>query len=366
MSVTEQNKVNSPNDGEYEIRLSEIAQWLAESRRTVVLWALGALLVGALYAFLTPNEFTTSVRIMPELKASGNAGGLGDLKSLAGLAGVNLDNVTGSTEAIRPDLYPDVVSSVPFALHMLRQPVFVAETGKSMSLQQYLVWDNERRVIGAIRTYLNSLSSAEKVPVRNMDKTQVLTMTSEQEIWAREIFNRIGAAIDKKSGIITISAEMPDPVVAGTVGRQTLDYLLHYVTDYRTGKARQQVRFLEQQVRNARRRYESAEYALSAYRDRNRSLFLNTAKIEEQRLQGDYLLAQTVYNDLSKQLEQARIKVQEEAPVFQTLNPPSVPLRKSGPKRLVIIIAFTIFGALAGLTAFFVRRIFRQKPVRFV
>lgn len=148
---------------------------------------------------------------------------------------------------------------------------------------------------------------------------------------------------------------MPDPNVAAAVARQTLDYLTNYVTSYRTGKARQQVQFLEQQVSSARRRYQATEYAVSSYRDRNRNLFLNTARIDEQRLQADFLLAQTVYNDLAKQLEQARIKVQEEAPVFQVLEPPRVPLRKSGPNRLAISVGFAIFGAIVGLAVFFIR-----------
>jgi hypothetical protein len=39
---------------------------------------------------------------------------MGNLGSLAGLAGLNLDNPAG--DAIRPDLYPEVLQSVPFAL----------------------------------------------------------------------------------------------------------------------------------------------------------------------------------------------------------------------------------------------------------
>ena len=166
---------------------------------------------------------------------------------------------------------------------------------------------------------------------------------------------RVFAEIDKKTGVLTIDAKMPDPVVAATIVQLALDYLTKYISNYRTGKSRQQVMFLTQQVTNARRRYEAAEYTVSAYRDRNRSIFLNTAKIEEQRLQADYLLAQTVYNDLSKQLEQARIKVQEEAPVFQVLEPARVPLQKSEPKRTITAIGFAVFGAIIGLSVFFAR-----------
>ena len=149
---------------------------------------------------------------------------------------------------------------------------------------------------------------------------------------------------------------MPDRVVAATVARLSLEYLTNYITSYRTEKSRNQVNFLERQVANAKSRYQTAEYALSSYRDKNRSLFLNTAKIEEQRLQADFLLTQNLFSELSKQLEQAKIKLSDEAPVFKILEPAQVPLKKSAPKRSLILIGFTIAGAFLGIVWYGIRR----------
>lgn len=355
MSVTEGKRQKSEqiDEDEIEIRLSDIIQFLKDSRWAVLRWTVVSLIIGTLYSITKPNEFTGTVRVMPELRGSAGTGGLGDLKSLAGLAGVNLDN-SNASEAIRPDLYPDIIQSLPFALHLLRQPVTTTDTDSVQTLQTYLIKQ-------ANSGFLSQINQA--IFGQGVDKNTVLPkrgilamqMTSQQEGLSKQINQRVTAIIDKKSGIVIITGKMPDPIVAATVARQTLDYLTNYVTSYRTGKSRHQVQFLSQQVRVAQQRYQESEAALSSYRDRNRSLFLNTAKIEEQRLQANYLLAQTVYNDLSKQLEQARIKVQEEVPVFQVLEQAHVPLHKSEPNRTIIVISFTIFGTLLGLAAFFVR-----------
>ncbi|GAB3641891.1 GNVR domain-containing protein [Spirosoma arcticum] len=337
---------------EIEIRLSDVVKFLKDSRRTVLLCMTIFLLLGVLYAVSKANEYVSTVRVMPELKSPAGASGLGDLKSLAGLAGVSLDNLSGTSEAIRPDLYPDIVQSVPFTLYLLSQPVTTNETKKPQPLQRFLIEQSNRGLSG----WVGRLAGDSDEDVQPAPTAAALQLTKQQEELSRMIGQRVGAAIDKKSGIVTITAKMPDPVVAAITARQTLDYLTNYVTNYRTGKSRKQVQFLGQQVSNARRRYGASEYALSSYRDRNRSLFLNTAKIEEQRLQADYLLAQTVYNDLSKQLEQARIKVQEEAPVFQLLEPPTIPLRKSEPGRTLIVVGFSILGAILGVIVFFARR----------
>lgn len=359
MSTTQATPPARQSDpDEIEIRLSDVVRFLKDSRWTVLRWALGALVVGALYAYLQPNQYTAFVTVMPELQTKGGSG-LGNLGSLAGLAGINLDGVSGSTEAIRPDLYPSMLQSVPFGLYLLSQPVRVGN--RLFTVQDYLIWSAENSVGSRVwETLFGWLSSDDVVAVkavnnRPQNPAQPLLLTQQQEGLIQAMGKRVVAEIDKRTGVITITAKMPDPAVAAAVARLSLDYLTNYVTNYRTGRSRQQVKFLTQQVTNARRRYQAAEYQVSAYRDRNRSLFLQTAKIEEQRLQADYLLAQTVYNDLSKQLEQARIKVQEEAPVFQVLEPARVPLRKSEPKRTMMALGSAVFGAIVGLFLFFIR-----------
>jgi uncharacterized protein involved in exopolysaccharide biosynthesis len=137
---------------------------------------------------------------------------------------------------------------------------------------------------------------------------------------------------------------MPDPVIAASTVKIAAEYLRKYVTNYRTDKSRSQVKFLSNQVSESKARYQAAEVAVAGYKDRNRFLIMNTAKVEEQRLIADFMLAQQVYNDLSKQYEQAKIRVEEETPVLKILEPAKVPKKRSEPKRTMIVIGFGILG----------------------
>jgi len=294
-------------------------------------------MIGSLYAFSKPNVYTAQVSVMPEIQAKG-AGGLGGFGSLAGLAGINIDNLS-SQDAIRPDLYPNILQSIPFALYLLRQPVYSPKLSKRLLLDVYMGEIGQNWYSGILST---SKKSANKTTNNIKSQPQFIEVTEEQNELIKGVQSNINAVYDKKTGILVISATEQEAFVAATVVKKSLDYLTNYITTYRTEKARQQVSFLRQQVAEANKRYQTTEYALSNYRDNNRAVYLNTARIEEQRLQADYLLAQSVYNELSKQLEQARIKVQEETPVFKTLEPAAVPLQKSGPKRTIIILGFVI------------------------
>lgn len=361
MSVTERTTDPKAEDDDevLEITLTDIVVFLKRSRRTIFLSAIVGALFGALYALSKPNVYTAQVTVMPEIQGKGT-GGLGSLGSLAGLAGVSLDNL-GGQDAIRPDLYPNIIQSVPFALDLLKQPVYSQKLKAKTTLQEFIErMADDSFVSRMISPFSGEKKSNEEEQSDPKNFSQAIQVTKEQDELIKSVQASVTTVNDKKTGIITITAVEPDPVVAATVARLSLEYLTNYITTYRTEKARKQVAFLVQQVADAQNRYKLTEYTLSAYRDRNRSLFLNTAKIDEQRLQADYLLAQSVYTDLSKQLEQAKIKVQEETPIFKTLEPPTVPLRKSGPKRTVIVVGFAAVSAFLSLAILAVQRLLNR------
>ena len=346
MSVTEQNRpIGNEDDDDvvFTLTLAEILAFLRRSRRAILIGALIGGLLGALYAFNKPNEYTSQVTLLPEIQAK-SGGNMGGLSSLAGLAGIDINSLGGNADAVRPELYPTVLQSVPFALAVAKQPVYSKEFKKTQPLEAYLEAKNEPGWFSGF--FAGSADSTSAVSFG--PNTGALRLTKQQDELTKTILARILGTYDKKSGVLTISATMPDPIVAAATTQQTLAYLTDYVTSYRTEKARLEVDFLTRQVATAKQRYQQAEYALSAYRDQNRSVYLNTAKIEEQRIQAEFLLAQDLYNSLSKQSEMAKIKVQQDTPVFKILEPAQIPLKKSGPKRTVIIlVCIGIFSLLA-------------------
>ena len=73
-------------------------------------------------------------------------------------------------------------------------------------------------------------------------------------------------------------------------------------------------------------------------------------------MESDYEMSANVYTELLKKFEEAKIKLQQQTPVFRILNPPEVPTRKSEPKRSVILIVFFLTGLLFGVLATIVNR----------
>jgi uncharacterized protein involved in exopolysaccharide biosynthesis len=200
----------------------------------------------------------------------------------------------------------------------------------------------------ATKIFGESDDSDKDMPVINSTNIPLETihLNKKQDNLIKELQKRVGATLDKKTGVISISAKMQDPVIAATIVRYCQDYLTQYVVKYRTEKTLKDIKFLDERLNEAKRRYDNALFAYSSYQDRNKSLFLNIAKDEGKKLQYEVDLSYNLYSELAKQLEEAKIKVHRETPIFKVLEPAQIPVKKSEPKRSVMVLGFAFLGLI--------------------
>ncbi len=118
----------------------------------------------------------------------------------------------------------------------------------------------------------------------------------------------VSATYDKKTGIITVTATLTDPVVAATVARLSFDYLTNYISSYRTEKSSNQVEVSDST--NYRSQKPLSESGICPiYLPGPEPIPKSaTAKIEEQRLQADFLLTQNLFNELSNSSNRRKLK----------------------------------------------------------
>jgi uncharacterized protein involved in exopolysaccharide biosynthesis len=68
-----------------------------------------------------------------------------------------------------------------------------------------------------------------------------------------------------------------------------------------------------------------------------------------QNLESDYNFTFTVYSEMAKQLEQAKLNVAKETPIFSIISPVVVPTDKSAPNRVLILVVFIGIGLIFSL-----------------
>ncbi|HCX75183.1 MAG TPA: hypothetical protein DHU93_06980 [Algoriphagus sp.] len=115
-----------------------------------------------------------------------------------------------------------------------------------------------------------------------------------------------------------------------------------YVTEYKTEKAKQNLEFIQERFLEAQSKFYDTQKSLSNFRDRNQNLNFSSARAQEERLLAEYNLASNLYNNLAIQLDQAKIKVQEDIPQLTIINPPVVSYQVSKPN-IPLILALSVF-----------------------
>jgi len=173
-------------------------------------------------------------------------------------------------------------------------------------------------------------------------------LSEDQEEVIKKLRERISVSVDKKTYVITASVEMQDPLISAQIAQLVVEKLQDYITEYRTQKAKQDYEFTKQVYEESKGTYYKAQQTYAAFEDSNKNIISASYRTEKERLKNDMDLAYNIYNTLAQKLEQDRLRVQERTPVYTVIEPATVPLKASSPKKLLILIGFVF---LAGVGA---------------
>lgn len=342
-----EDSLKNMNEGEEkEIDLLELASTLWKQRRKLITWSVCGAIIGLVVAFSIPKEYTTSVKLAPEINDNkATAGGLGALASMAGLSAGS----SGGTDAVYPMLYPDVVSSVPFTTSLFDVEVTTKEDGRKMTVSQFL--DEETKapwwgvVLGLPGKLIGLLKSEEEVPAGH--KLDNFQLTLDESKMVESLNKRIAASVDAKTSVVTIDVNMQDPLVSAILADTVVSRLQEYITAYRTNKSRKDLEYAEKLNQEAKDNYYKAQQRYADYLDRNQGIAFHSAQTVRERLENEATLAFNLYNQTAQQVQKAQAKVQETTPVYAIVTPATVAVKASSPRKALILIGFTFLAFVA-------------------
>ena len=369
-----------------EIDLMQIVLKLWKGRKTILIATGIFFVLGVLLVIISPREYTSKVSLLVEPGGSNPAANSAILKQLSLLTGVP---TTASADALTPSLYPLVVGSVYFRLEVLNQQVTDSKTRSKMSLSQYFDKHPPSTLQGILMKYSIGLPGTILAAIRGTKKTEAtkktshklppasilpnsspipglrlsiigpsssdsasMELTPEEKSKIGAIRNCIKAEIKKGSvNLLEITVTFGDPLAVKDLAGSVVNTLTRYIIDYRTHKVKNDREFIEGLHADAEKKYKQAQQTLASYRDRNQNVVQSSALAQGENLQAEYNLAFNVYNSLSQLLEQAKINVQENTPVFTIIEPPSDAVKTSSNSTTLLIMIF--LGILTGVGVIF-------------
>ena len=327
-----------------DIEIVVLLRLLWQNKKILLRNCVIAFGLALIVAFSIPKEYTAKVILAPEM--SGGMSGLSsNLGTLASMAGINMSNLS-SNEAI---------SSTPFLMEMMEVRVETLDGEVKANMYDYLDLYQKSPWWSCITTvplsFFRSLvdGSKEKENEIELSKATSFQLSEKQMTLLSVLEKSIGVEIDKMTGLITVSAALQDPLVAATVAQALSSKLQGYVEKYRTAKARKDLQYIE------------AQTAYANFVDAHQSLFFESVKAEQEKLENEMSLAYNTYSQMAQQLDMAKAKVQEKTPVCVEVQPAVVPQQASAPKKMMTAFIF-VFLAFFGTSSWIIlkERLFKR------
>ncbi|WP_081981595.1 Wzz/FepE/Etk N-terminal domain-containing protein [Alistipes sp. ZOR0009] len=350
----QQTPIETPptkKSGEIEIDLLEIARKLWDNRRFILKVTAIFAAVGLFVAIFSAKEYTSSVTMVPQLSdGKSKAGGLA---GLAAMAGVNLGDLGGGSE-LSPTIYPKIMASVPFKKDLMHTKVKFENIPHEITLYDYytnkdyqpfnLLNTIKKYTIGLPGVILKAMKGESRESGVGSRESKYLRLSQKEEAVAKILSSKVSLAINEKEGTLNLTANMSEALVSTQVVEAARLLLQKYITDFKVDKVKQNLDFIQQRYNEAKRNFEQKQMQLAAFKDGNRNVILASVQTSGERLNAEYSLLYSVYSELAKQLEQAKIKVKDATPVLTVVEPAVVPNQKSKPNRPLILIGFAFFG----------------------
>jgi hypothetical protein len=347
------NPLRNPNKGEIEIDLMTLAKTLWRDRKIIWRIVLISGIIGLFIAMLTPKEYMAWTSMVPQTSKMESK--LGGLSSLAAMAGFNLD-MSSNAEDLSPMVYPQIVSSVPFQLELMNTPFSFSDVDHPVSLYTYYTDIASPGILFLIGKYTIGLPGLLMEAVKsepgirlNPEGKGPINLTRKQEEIRKLIDTKVNLTVDAKQGFLTMQASFHEAILSAQVADQARELLQKYITRYKIEKASDQLAFVEERYKEKKIEFEKVQEQLARFRDQNKNVSSAMAATQEFRLQSEYTISLNVYNELAKQLEQAKIQVKEATPVFSVIEPASVPQKKAKPNRPLILFLSLFFGGIIGI-----------------
>lgn len=321
------------------IDLIEIYKSIIKHRKLFYKTLPIAFVASCLIILSVPRYYTCEVKLAPEI--DGLSGG-GTLSSLASSFGLDMMSSMTSSDAIVPELYPDLMNSIDFTISLFPMKVTTKEGTVTTTYSDYIKNHTKSPWWNYIILPIKKLFQ-EKDTTKNKKKgIDAFMLTKSQMGLVQTVQGNVGCNVDKKTQVITISVTDQDPLVCATMADSVRVKLQEFITDYRTNKAKNDLEFTKKLYTEAKREYEKAQQAYAQFSDANQGMVLQTYMSKKDDLENEMQLKFNAYSSLAMQYQAAVAKVQERTPAFTILQGATVPVKAAGPKRMFFVLFMTV------------------------
>ena len=341
-------EIQNHNSSEDEIDLIELLKKVYLEKKFILKVSVLVGLFGIVYALFQPNEFTSTTTFIPQLSSGVKTGG-SSLGGLASLAGINLGDMESSSE-FPPSLYPQVVNGIPFKIDLLSSTINL--NGGEILVKDYLS-NQGLNILGTIKKYTIGLPSLLLGSFNSQDvalsKSEIYSVTQEDEELFKTVSKALSLSINEKEGFITISFTDNDKNIAAQITQIAQTLLQKKIIEFKNQSSKEMLDFATKQYNEKKNSYEKLQDKRAIFVDKNINISSSLFQNKLSRIESEVNISASIVQQLASQVEQAKLQVNKDTPVFTTIQPVTIPFERSAPKRSQIVIVFGFLGIVVSV-----------------
>jgi uncharacterized protein involved in exopolysaccharide biosynthesis len=281
--------------------------------------------------------------------------GTSGLKGLASLAGINIGSSMEDAKEVSPMLYGKILESYTFKKELLDAPLKNLEDVTSLRdffEQEY----SSSSFLGTVKEYTIGLPSKiigwfkSDIKEAALQSVEGMNTISEDEFkYFKMIDGMLTLNINDKDGYLEISATSKLPQLAAQLVKNGENILQNQIIAIKTKSSLELLAYLEEQYTIKNKLLIEAQDNLANFKDRNLNISRSSFSNAQTRLEAELQVATSVFQNVVTQLEQVKLQVAKDTPVFSFLKPVVVPTEKSAPKRSLIVIIWLFLGVVVSI-----------------
>lgn len=333
------------------IDIMGLIRQLWDGRKLIIIITGVFIVLGLVAALTMKRTYTVNSVMVPQMNSKSNS----QLSSLAALAGVDM-GMDLSAKDLSPLVYPQIVNSVPFRRELLYTPLHFEKADSAVSTYTYYKEIAKPSVGAVIKKYtiglpfllLNALRKEKpEVVLPGGDGAdegpKPVVLSKDEEKLMKAIAKSVSLAVDKKEGTLTLTVVGGEPIMTAELALAAQNLLQTEITRFRTEKAQRDLNYIQDRYTESKREAEALQSQLASARDRSQGVVGTSSSLYRERIQARYNVANAVYTDMAKQLEQAKLQVKRDTPVLAVIQPVTVPMKPSN-SRAKTLVVWTFLG----------------------
>ncbi len=300
----DKSKMGSENS--FENLKTLLSRFQNKKKQLILFNSTVVILTLLILLFWIKSYYTSTVTILPDV---GKKSTLTQFSDLASMIGINIGEVGGT------EIYKNLVTSETVLTPVIYSKYITNEFPDSVNLIEYF-------------------------EIENYDDEPAELRRRNRFLDIKEILlENIVTELDKKTKILTLKVTMPESKLSADVANKIVWSLDQYLRNKTKFHAREQRIYLEKRISQVKDSLFIAEERLKNFRERNRVIQNSPSLLlEQQRLLRDVEILQTVYAELNKHLELAKIEEVKDTPILNLVEYANEPVKKAGPPKLLILI----------------------------